>query len=79
MATKKTVLAGYKSWITRRAREAFLTRYGAESYHAIMLLSRGRTTEEVGEELGVENMVVGAWKANLTRGTYDKYLKNCNF
>jgi DNA-binding NarL/FixJ family response regulator len=55
----------------RSARRSFRTRFGADRFTVVELLSRGLTSKEVATRLNVSTMSVAAIKANLTRGTYE--------
>lgn len=54
----------------RTARRSFRTRFSADRFTVVELLSRGLTSKEVATRLSVTTGSVAATKANLTRGTY---------
>lgn len=75
--TKKN--AAKRANVTRAARKAFLSRYGCDTYDVVKLTLKGQTTEQILTTTMLWRTTVAAIRANLTRGTYDTYLKNCNF
>lgn len=63
---------------TRKARQAFKQAFGEVVYLTVDGLVNGLTTKDIA---GIMNTSVGsiaAIKANLTRGTYNAAMKNCN-
>jgi trans-aconitate methyltransferase len=69
---KKSVKAAVN---TRRARTNFLKRYGQETYDVVRDLVKGQT--RVVDWIPTSSLA--AYKANLTRGTYDDFLRGCQF
>ncbi len=60
-----------KAGITMRARNAFRSTFGEDTYEVVSLLSEGYSTTEVSDITQISRTSVSAYKANLTRGTYD--------
>jgi hypothetical protein len=61
------------------ARTAFRNKYGDVTYCVVNLLSRGYSKTAVAKITGLPDSSVAAYAANLTRGTYDSVLTQCDF
>jgi len=64
---------------TTAARAAFRVQYGHESYEVIRLMCEGYSKPAIEDITGVPSLSLDAYQANLTRGTYDHVLDECNF
>jgi len=71
--------AAYKANATRRARKDFSEAYPF-SAEAVKLLHKGKTTQEVSDELWIDEKSVAAILANLHRyGQFRQMAEECNF
>jgi hypothetical protein len=73
--TRKRRNAAAKAVKTRKARTAFMTKYGFATYMVAAATVSGKKKMMP----SIDKMSIAAVKANITRGTYDKYLPDCNF
>jgi DNA-binding NarL/FixJ family response regulator len=64
---------------TTDTRSRFQKVYGSETYRVISLLAQGYSTVSVARKLRMRLSRVRAYAANLTRGTYDRYLAGCGW
>ena len=62
---------------TRQARDRLFHKYGCMTYDVLQALARGKDPTDLLWSLTYESLA--AYKANLTRGTYDDLLNDCNF
>jgi len=69
-----------KAVATRRARNTFEKKYGVDTYDVVSSLCAGHSTDRIIQNMPwLGSKTIGAYAANLTRGTYDAYLGGCNF
>jgi hypothetical protein len=66
---------------TKAARKAFRDQYGDESYEVVSRIVRGEKTGEIYDYAPhyVPWDSISSYRANVTRGTYDHVLADCNF
>jgi hypothetical protein len=68
-----------KAAATRKARNALIKKYGAETYDAIKMIKQGKTNDEIYWNAWIPRRSIAAYRACFTRGIYDHILKDCNF
>ena len=77
-----------RAGFTNRARNAFRTTFGWRTTDVVRMLENGDPTNEIEEYLGESTGSIAAFKANVTRGTYDEFwhqngdlffLEDCNW
>lgn len=68
-----------KATKTRKARQAFRNHYGDESYNVVKRIVQGERTETIERNTWTPMVSIDAYRANVTRGTYDHLLADCNF
>jgi len=76
---RKNLTPAQKAARTRAAREGLKNRYGVDTYNVVRSLQRGESTVRAAVSAGVWPETAAAIKANLTRGTYDNFVGDCNF
>lgn len=62
---------GKKAYLTKIARRFFMDTYGRSAYSAVIFLLQGYDTQEIAETLRLPRQAVAAYKAHLTRCTYE--------
>lgn len=75
----KKLTPAQKAARTRRARDLFCDTYGIQTFDVVEMLARGKSTQEVSDMLWISVPSAAAYAANFTRGTYSRFLKDCNF
>jgi hypothetical protein len=63
---------------TRKARQDFVKKYGQDSFNVVCILENGGSTLDAELRAVLPRTTVAAIAANLTRGTYNYALANCN-
>ena len=71
--------AARKAVRTKAARKTLQAVYGETTRMVLMDLVQGRDDNDVMGWNGLTRQSLAAYKANLTRGTYGKLLRDCNF
>jgi hypothetical protein len=61
------------------AKNLFQITYGSETYHIVRMIHQGYRDDFIQFGVDVSNRTLAAYKANYTRGTYDKILNACKF
>jgi FixJ family two-component response regulator len=59
---------------TRRARQAFVARFGQQTLQVVTLVLNGAPTSDITELVNVSASSVAAIRANLTRNTYRPFV-----
>ena len=73
-SAKKQVSGATKAVQTRNRRKAFINRYGMRTAHIIRYLLGCNDWDVEITALNTSLTSLAAYNANLTRGTYDRYL-----
>ena len=79
MALTRQQKIARKAVRTTQARRAFRERYGQTVYEVVFAVRLGVDSQTIRDNTGVSAGQLAAIRANLTRGTYDAWLKGCNF
>jgi FixJ family two-component response regulator len=61
---------------TRQARQAFVARFGQQTFQVVTLVVHGATTADITELVNVSASSVAAIRANLTRNTYRPFVSS---
>jgi hypothetical protein len=64
---------------TRKARKELKETYGAKTATVLRGLEQGHNDLTIMWSASIDDFQLAAYKANLTRGTYDHLLFDCNF
>ena len=70
--------AAKKAAETRKARSEFVQTYGTEAYDVVSMLASKMSDHHIMDLTWIPRSSLAAYKANLTRGTYDHILSRCN-
>ncbi len=64
---------------TRKARSAFLNVYGTETANVVKMILQGKDNWTISDDTWVSVSSIAAYRANVTRGTYDNAFAGCNW